>query len=192
MPLQLVTAPTITPFTLDEVKEHLRQFTTDDDFYIQSLIDVVVSAAEVITRRSLYSTTWKLFLDYFPGQGIYMPRAPLQSITHIKYYDTNETLQTMDAADYQVDTVSEPGRVVPAIGSAWPSVKLGRLNAVEIQFVAGYAKRFDLPASLKQAMLYHISHMYDIREPVIVGTIIANIPFSLEAMYAPHRVLRFY
>lgn len=192
MALKLVTAPTITPFTLDEVKEHLRQFTNDDDFYIQSLIDVVIAAAENITRRSLYTTTWKLYMDAFECKEILLPRAPLQSVTHVKYYDTAGELQTIDAADYQVDIVSEPGRVVPAPNTSWPNTECGRLNAVEIQFVAGWAKRFDLPASLKQAMLYHISHMYDVREPVVVGTIQAGIPFTLEAMYAPHRVLRFF
>lgn len=192
MALQLVTAPLITPFSLDEVKEHLRQFTNDDDFYIQSLIDVVGMAAEHITNRSLYTTTWKLFLDRFDCRQILIPRPPLQSITHIKYYDTAGDLQTISSADYQVDIVSEPARVVPIPSANWPTTEYGKLNAVEIQFVAGYAKRFDLPASLRQAMLYHISHMYDVREPVLVGMSQASVPFTLEAMYAPHRVIRFF
>lgn len=192
MPLQLTTASTITPFHLSEAKEHLRVFTSDDDFYIQSLIDAVVSAAENITRRSLYSTTWKYILDDFPRFELYIPRPPLQSVTHVKYYDANGTLQTIDAADYQVDTISEPGRIVPAPALTWPGVEAGRINAVEIQFVAGWAKRFDLPAGLRQAMLYHLSHLYDVREPVLIGTIQSIVPYTLEALYAPYRILRFY
>lgn len=192
MTIKLVTAPTLTPFTLDEVKDHLRQFTNDDDFYIQTLIDAVIMVAQNITRRSLYTTTWKLYLDAFCAREIKIPRGQLQSITHVKYYDTAGDLQTMSASDYQVDTVSEPGRLHPVQNTSWPTTQYGKLNAVEIQFVAGWVKRFDLPSDLRQAMLYHISHMYDIREPVIVGTIIANVPDSMKALYNPHVIHTFY
>lgn len=192
MPLQLVTAPVITPFSLAEAKEHLRVFGTEDDFYIQTLIDVVVSAAENITRRSLYTTTWKLILDSFPCHELLLPRPPLQSVTHIKYYDTDEVQQTVDASNYQVDLISEPARIVLAYSSTWPTPSYGRINSVEIQYVSGWAKRYDLPPGLKQAMLYHLSHLYDVREPAVIGTIVATIPFTLEAMYSPYRVLRFF
>lgn len=192
MTIKLVTAPTLTPFTLDEVKEHLRQFSSDDDFYIQTLIDAVVAAAQNYTRRSLYTTTWKLYLDSFCKREIKIPRGQLQSITHVKYYDTAGDLQTMSASDYQVDIVSEPARLCPVLTTSWPTTQYGKLNAIEIQFVAGWVKRFDLPSDLRQAMLYHISHMYDIREPVIVGTIIANVPDSMKPLYAPHVIHNFY
>lgn len=192
MQLQLVTPATVTPFTLDEVKEHVRQLSNDDDFYLQTLIDAVISQAENITRRALYTSTWRLYLDCFTTREILLPRAPLQSVTHLKYYDTAGTQQTLDPALYQVDAVGEPARVAPLQNTFWPVTQYGKLNAVEIEFVAGWEKRFDLPASLRQAMLYHISHMYDVREPVVIGTIQAGIPFTIEAMYAPHRVMRFY
>jgi uncharacterized phiE125 gp8 family phage protein len=192
MPLKLVTAPTVTPFHLTEAKEHLRVFTSDDDFYIQSLIDAVVSAAENITRRSLFTTTWDLVLDEFPYFEFLLPRAPAQSVTHIKYLDGNGDQQTIDASDYQVDVISEPARVIPAPSLSWPVTESGRINSVELRFVAGWAKRFDLPAGLRQAMFFHLSHLYDIREPVVVGTTVSAVPLTLEAMYAPYRVLRFF
>lgn len=183
---------TITPFTLEEVKDHLRQTSSDDDFYIQQLIDVVISAAENITRRALYTSTWKLYLDAFCGE-VYLPMAaPLQSVTHVKYYDTGGTLTTLDSDDYQVDAIGAPARISPAPTLAWPSIQFGRYNAIEIEYVAGRTKRHDLPPALKQAMLYHISHLYDVREPVVIGTIIANIPHTLMSLYSPYRVLRFF
>lgn len=192
MPLQTVTARTLMPFSLSEAKEHLRVLDDNDDFYIQSLIPRIATIAEQMTRRTLYSTTYKLITDCFPSKEIFLPKPPLRSITHIKYYDFNNVQRTIDAADYQVDTISEPGRIVPAPALAWPSPMPGKINSVEIQFVAGWEKRYDIPDELMQAMLYHLSYSYDVREPVVIGTIQAELPFNLMAMYSLQRVLRFF
>lgn len=192
MPLQTVTARTLLPFSLSEAKEHLRVVDDNDDFYIQSLISRIATIAEQLTRRALYTTTFRLVMDNFSSKEIFLPRPPLVSITHIKYYDANSVQQTIDPADYQVDLISEPGRVVPAPTKAWPSTAPGKINSVEIHYVAGWSKRHDVPEDLMQAMLYHLSYCYDVREPVIVGTSHSELPFNLMAMYSLQRVLRFF
>lgn len=194
MAIELVTPTTVTPFTLEEVKDHLRVVGTDDDSYIQELILVMVDVAQAITRRAIYTSTWKLYLDRFPcaSEDFELPRPKLQSITSITYKDGSGNLQTVPSSDYQYDAISEPARLRPAPGKTWPVTEAGRMNAVTIEFVAGWVKRWDAPSGLRQAMLYHVAHLFECREPAVVGTIVAKIPNSIEAMYATHRVLRFY
>jgi hypothetical protein len=49
--------------------------------------------------------------------------APLQSVTTVKYYDASGVLQTLASTVYQVDTVSQPGRIVLAPTQIWPTVQ---------------------------------------------------------------------
>lgn len=191
---QIVTASTITPFLLAEAKEHLRESGNENDGYIQSLILAVTQCAEKLTRRALFTQTWKLFLDEFPAGNcaIELPLPPLQSITHVKYYDTAGTLTTMAVADYQTDLVSLPGRLAPAPSLLWPSVEMDRMNAVEVQFVCGVATRGALDPMLRQAMLQFLSHLYDNREPAVVGTIISKMPYGMRTLFTPFQVKTYY
>lgn len=193
MNLQCVTPPTITPFTLDEAKEHLRVLHNDDDFYIQTLVSAMASIAGDICRRAIYTSTWRLVLDRFRAREIFLPRPPLQSVTSIAYTDEAGDVITLDTDKYQVDAYSEPARLVPSVyESYWPTTDHDRINSVVVTFVAGWTKRNLIPPGLRQAMLYHLAHLYDVREPVVIGTIAQRIPMTIDALYSPHRVVRFF
>lgn len=192
MTLDVVTPPTISWILLPEAKDHLRVRHSDDDGYIQALIGALTDVAESVTRRALFTQTLKLYLDSFECREIILPKPPLVSVTHVKYYDVGGTLTTLDGASYQVDNRAVPGRIAPAPTLSWPTIQTGRLSAVEVQYVCGLDSRGKLPLGLRQAMLYHLSHLYDVREPVVIGTIVANIPFTMSSMYAPYRVMRFF
>ncbi|NIP96558.1 MAG: hypothetical protein GWO24_25240, partial [Akkermansiaceae bacterium] len=87
--------------------------------------------AEQVQGRALITQTWDLTLDGWPAKGYFeLPRAPLQSITSIKYYDEDDTEATVDSGTYFVDIASEPGRVVLNSGESWPSTTLRPVNGV--------------------------------------------------------------
>jgi uncharacterized phiE125 gp8 family phage protein len=191
MNLEVTTPSTITPWTLGDAKDHLRIRNNDDDGYIQLLTFAIVSIAEKVTRRSIFTQTIKLYLDSFECHEINLPRPPIQSVTSIKYYDTAGVLQTVDPDDYQVDAATTIGRVRPVTGMIWPFPDWGKMNAVVIEYVAGWTSRGQLPDGLRQAMLIHLSHLYDIREPVVVGRPVYQVPYTIEALYMPYRIMRF-
>lgn len=192
MGLEQVTAPTLLPFTLNEVKDHLRVYGTDDDAYLNSIIPAASSVAGVITRRSIAYSEWKLHLDFFPSCGeIVIPNPPLKSVTSIKYYDTSNVLQTLAADQYDVDLISEPGRICQAFNVSWPDT-YRRPNAVEVRYFSGYQTREAIPAGLKQAMLYHIGLMFEQRTPVMEGRSVQEVPMTMEYLYWPYRVMRFF
>ncbi len=123
-----------------EAKNHLRVSGTDEDGTIAAILTAAWKyCEEVLLHRALLPQTWDLWLDEFPDEDyIEIPRPPLQSITSIKYYGTDDTEYTMTATDYFVDTKSEPGRVSLAYGKTWPSTVLRPINGVVVRFVAGY------------------------------------------------------
>lgn len=167
MSLELVTAPAVEPLTLDVVKAHLKLGELDvEDSLIQNIyIGSARRDAEHATQRALITQTWRLRLCRFPSGGpLYVPKPPLQSITSIAYVDGDGQTQTWDAAEYAVDTYSEPGRVYPAYGYSWPTSR-GDPNSVIVTFVAGYgASGADVPEDIRNALLLIIGDRYAQRE----------------------------
>lgn len=129
------------PVSLNQAKAHLYIDTTDTDHdsYINTLINVAVSESERFTGRRFVSQTWKAFVQAWPAcDFIELPFGQLQSVTHVKYTDSDGAESTLSTEDYIVDTDSDPGRVILAYGESWPTVTLYPSNPIEIQFVCGF------------------------------------------------------
>lgn len=198
MSLRLITAPSVEPLSLAEVKEHLRVSSTDEDTKIAMCIAAARSHVEGpygFLGRALVTQTWELVLDTFPTNEIKIPLPPLQSVSSIKYDDAAGDEQTVDTADYSVDDVSQPGWVVPST-SGWPTTFEG-VNAVRVRFVAGYDAddsvsppdlTANIPADIKAAMLLHIGSMFEHREQVIVGQTAVALPWGAEQLLRPYRM----
>jgi len=140
MKTTLVTAPNYYALSLAGAKEHLRVDHTDDDSYISLLIGAATEKAEEYLCRKLITQTWKVFLDGWPCYDeIVLPFGQLNSITHVKYKDTDGDQTTWDSStEYLTDTDTDPGRIVLAYGKAFPTATLYPANPIEIQFVCGY------------------------------------------------------
>lgn len=137
----LVSGPTATDIvTLTEVKNHLRVTGTDEDTYLTSLIERAVNYWRTRNGWEFTTATWKLEQDDFPSgtaDAIRLKRGPVQSVTTVKYFDSDNVQQTLVAgADYTVDATETPAWIIPG-DDGWPDV-YDRTNAVEIIFVAGY------------------------------------------------------
>lgn len=133
----LVSAPTGQLVSLAEAKAHLRVDHTADDGYIQALIFSAVSHAEDITRRKFLTQTWDVSFDDWPADYFPLPFGNLQSVTSVRYKDEEGVEYTVDAADYIVSD-SEPGRVLLAYNSTWPTGTLYPSDPITIRIVCGY------------------------------------------------------
>lgn len=178
--LTLVTAPQFEPVTVAEAKLHAR--IDEDETAIASLIATAREMAETYTRRAFVTQTWKMFLDQFPACSVIeMPRAPLQSVTHIKTYDDADAATTFAASNYYVDAATRPGRIVLRDASSWPDADRVA-NAVEIQFVAGYGGVSLVPAQIKQAVLLTVAHLYEHR-----GDATMDLPETACVLLSAHK-----
>ena len=190
MSLTRLVAPTERLLTLAEAKQHLRVEGAEDDQLIESLIEAAeghLDGADGILGRALVTQTWRLRLDRWPDDEILVPLPPLRSVSKVEYVDTSGNVQVWDAAQYDVDTESEPARIRPAYGYTWPAARLVP-GAVRVEFEAGYGGAADVPRPIRQAALVLVGHLYEHREATITGTIISEVPLAFRNLVAPYRV----
>ena len=186
MNYSIVTQPSVEPLTLSEVKIYLRVDGTTEDNLITALIVAARQHIENYTWRPLCTQTWNLNLDYSEvKEYIGVSKAPVQSITHIKYFDATETQQTVSTGDYQSDVINEPARIhfydLPSV--------YDRMNTMEIRFVCGYGVAASVPDAIKEAMYMLIGHWYQHREAVVpTGSGgMREVPMGVEALLNPYR-----
>ena len=191
--LTLVSAPAEEPVSLSEIKAHLY---VSDDVSNSTLTSQIIAAREYVenqTARQLVTATWEASWDRFPGYGaddirpvgwrfgtIRVPRSPLQSVTSLKYLDTDAVLQTLATSEYQVSTRTDPGRIAPARLKVWPITDPYSFDSVRVVFVAGYGAASAVPARLKQAIKLLVGHLHENREATITETVEREIPLGLK------------
>ncbi|MCA1971241.1 MAG: phage head-tail connector protein [Caenispirillum sp.] len=190
MGLKLITPPAEEPITVAEFKDFGRVDGDSEDSLITALIVAARQRVEKATGLALVMQTWKLTLDRFPFEEIALPLGPVITVDDVSYHDKAGTLQTLVAdAEYEVDTTSEPARVVPHY-SGWPSTKR-MVNAVEIEFTAGFGVAADVPEALTQAVRLMALHLYDQRAAVNVGNIVTEMPLGVADILRDYRAWSF-
>lgn len=187
----LVTDAVIEPVTVSEVKNHLRVTDNSEDALIAGLITSARKYVEQVTRRSLINQTWRLYIDDFPNSdSIELPFPPLVSVTHVKYYDENNTLQTLSGSIYQTDNRSTPGEIELTASGAWPATADEKVNAVEIEYIAGYGSSASaVPSPIRLAITHLVSHWFENREP-FSAVQLNLVPTTFEMILMPYRFLR--
>lgn len=168
-PITVTTDSAIELVTLQDAKDFLRIDHNDENARIDSLRKAARRWCETYVQQSFFTKTLTLNLDYFPSDDkpIYLRRGPVQSVTSLKYYDTNNSQQTWNSSNYFVDTSSEVGRIY-ADNVSYPDL-YDRPNAIEVIYVAGYSDIDDVPLDFKEAVLHLIAEWYEVRGNVIVG-----------------------
>ncbi len=163
------------------LKENLRLDCDEQDTLLDSFIKASREAIEARIHRTCISTTYELFFDKFP-KVIELYRPPVQSVTSVKYYDTDEVLQTIDPADYIIDFNSLPPRITPT--DTWPTPQ-DRTGAIVVEYIAGYGDAEDtVPEAIKQAMRMLASDIYEHPE--------ANVELKLAENKSYHFLLAAY
>ena len=208
--LKIDTAWTTSAVATSDQKSFMRVDFSDDDTLIAELIKASQNVIETYINRAITTQTLSLFLDRLPfysdlklQEGIFtapdleynsnfivLPKPPVTSVTHVKYYDNDNTASTFATTNYYVDTISDQARVVLKTGSSWPTVSQTRnANAYEIKYVAGYGGASDVPEPIVQAIKLLTTHLYENREAVTSLSVNA-IPYTIGALLQPYKVQR--
>ena len=151
--------PVSVPVSLIEAKRALdlgEEEDTELDAEIEDLILDAVEYVEERANRAICLQTWELTMDRFP-RLIELWRPPVIAVSSIKYFDPAGAEQTVDSADYEVDTKSAPGRIRPVQDTFWPETEI-RLNAVTVLFTAGYES--SIPRVARLAVLFALRALY--------------------------------
>lgn len=196
MKLTLNTGPTIEPLTKEDVKLHLRlavteteaaAYTTEDD-----LLDRLIATARIQTEqeigRRLITQTWEYYFDAWPGGDIVIPYPPLQS-ADIAYRLQGDADYDNTFTGFDVDTASEPGRLILKPGESWPTGTLYPDRPIKVTYVAGYGDTAaDVPEGIRSAMLLKISDLYEHRGAVVVGAAVNYLNAAVDSLLRPYQV----
>jgi uncharacterized phiE125 gp8 family phage protein len=215
MSLTLVTPPSREPLDADDLRKHLKIDDTIEDAALVRLCRVVRMRGERATRRAFLTQVWDNFLDGWPqwdgyhggqatepatthlpaGGYVELPKAPLQSITFVKYTDLAGVEQTWPTTEYLVDAPAgeycRRGRLSLGWVKTWPIVR-PTANCIQIRQVCGYGDTpEDVPDILLQAMLMDAATLFTIRGSILAGTRAAaiEIPSTTRDIYLSFRSL---
>lgn len=180
---ELVTDSASEPLTAETFKTHARIDGSGDDAYINELIKATRQLFERETGRILINQTWRIWFDHpflqenigwwdgvrdgalvtTPVDHLDLVFSPVSSITSMKTYGLDNLAAVFDAANYFLDGISHPSRLILNSGSQWP-VNLRLRNSVEIEMVAGFGvASSNVPSDILHALLMATLHWYEHR-----------------------------
>ena len=187
--LELVTAPAVLPISLVEVKAQLRIEHADEDTYLNRLIDVGVAMVDAkgVLGQPMISQTWAQWLPATPAHEVALALGPVQSVSAVKYFDVNGSMQTDTLSNFDIFGRSMNTVIKPKSGFNWP-VAQQRSDAIKIEFVAGFGDAAsDIPETIRHAMLMLIAFWYENRENELIGVTSKTLPFGFADLLNIHR-----
>jgi uncharacterized phiE125 gp8 family phage protein len=165
-----------------EAREHLRIDHNDDNAVIQGYLEAATWHVENFTGQVFSNRVVTLSLDAWPdGDAIKLPIYPVQSITSIKYYDTDGNDTTWNSDNYIADVARIPPLVALAYGCSWPTETLLPVSGIQIDLVAGYASPDYYPPQAKQVVKLLTGQWYEHRED-LQATYLKGLPQGIEAL----------
>ena len=164
--LAVITAPTAEPVTLAEVKQQcgIADEVNAHDDLLNGYIVAARRACEVFLNRQLMTATYDYKVDEFPlwDCNLYLPLAPLQSVTSISYVDAAGDTQTLSTSIYRVLSNREPAEIELKYAQSWPTTRI-ESEAVTVRMVCGYTSAANVPEPIKLAIKMLVSDWFESR-----------------------------
>lgn len=172
------------------LRQHLRL--ENDEVEQDASIDAYCAAArdkvERYLRRRLITQTLRLTRSGFPRRAICLDVAPVASIASVSYRDDAGVWQVVPSTVYRLIDSATPAEIGLVHGQVWPVTLSERAN-VRVDFAVGYgASVADVPASIVQAVRFLVAHMFEHRQPAVIGKSVAALPMSVVDLLDPYRV----
>ena len=173
--------------TTAEAKTHLKVDTSADDTYIDNLVSAATESAQIFTNRYFINTTITQHGDQWADIATLF-KSPVSSTLHIKYYDNDNTIQTLATSVYLTDLTHNPARVGLKPEQSFPDLA-DRISAVQCKYVVGYGSAAsDVPEGIREAVLLTIGNLYENRQDVVVGRIATELPKSAQYLLEQFKV----
>ena len=184
---QVITAASTFPVSLTEAKAHLKVDTTADDTYIESLIKAATQLSEEYTNRFFINTVIDQTCSSFKELETLF-KSKVNDVQYVKYYDSDNSLQTLSATVYDKMLSYEPSQIQLADGQSFPSITK-RNDAVIARYTVGYgSSASDVPEIIKQAILLTIGNFYENRSSVVIGRIATELPQNVKWLLNTYKV----
>ena len=185
--LKVDTAAASPVYTTAQMKTFLKVDVSDDDTLIDNLIEAATESCQIYTNQyfintvvTQYSDNWKEFYSLY--------KSPVVSITHVKYYDSDDAQQTLASSNYVLDNISKPARIGVSVTGDLPNLST-RINAVEVKYTVGYGTAStDDPEGIRAAIGLTCANWYENRQSVITGRTATELPLSSQYLLNQYKV----
>ncbi len=159
----LVTGPTAEPVSTQDVVEHSRIQSRQEDRLLDSMVLEARAVAEDTTWRKLITQTWDDSFDRWTDP-LRLRQSPVQSITSVTYLDADGATQTLSTSIYELGDEEGLGVVRRQFDQVWPTLR-GHVDDITVRYVAGYGDDADdVPYEFKAAIRLMAAHSYVHRE----------------------------
>lgn len=159
--LKRLTTPTDMAITLEEARLFLRVEYTDDDELITSMVKGATVVAQAFINQQITECQYALALSSFQKEVSLL--SPVKTIDSVKYYDTTNTLQTIDGSNYYLMDFGLPNKLIFTEGVSINTYN--RPDAIQITFTSGMTT---VPSDIIQWVRIRIASMYQFREQFVV------------------------
>jgi uncharacterized phiE125 gp8 family phage protein len=154
--IEVLTPPTTEPVSVSELKAQLRLNDDSEDSLLAGYIKTAREFFESYTMRAVHPTMFRQhspFLD----RPIYLMRNQVRAINTFKYWDTNNTLQTIST--YNSDVISTPGNVWL---SNYPTTSTTKCPVAYVEYSAGWDTD-KVPSMVSTGIRLLAAHYYEFR-----------------------------
>ncbi|QQP93560.1 phage head-tail connector protein (plasmid) [Skermanella sp. TT6] len=190
MSYRIITPAAGLPVSLEDLKAHLRIDHEDEDALLFGYLAAATGHVETILNRPLLATVMETVLPGFPCGPIDLHGRTI-AVESITYLDGAEVEQTVNPSIYRLSTASEPGRVYLRTNAVWPATACAP-DAVRIRYLSGFGTDpSDIPEAIRHALLLLVALWHSERLPVSVGAAVNKIPFGIECLIAPYKLVSF-
>jgi hypothetical protein len=177
--VQLSTGTVTEPITLAEAKEYARIDGFSEDALITSLIKMARVHCESYMGKSIVLKTVTIDSFTFPYQ-FQMPYGPLTNEANISKCVTIDENNVETPLQYRVNAGLYPKLFI--LGGA-QSYKF------KLVYTAGFTT---VPEDIKLAVKMMVNTLYERREDVVVGTIVADFPLGVKALLMPYKTYNWF
>lgn len=169
---RLLTPPAGEPLSVTQAKSFLRIENDTEDDTLARAITAAREAAEQYLRVLLLPQSWELVVALPCPAVLHLPAGPATAVTQVRSTAQDATATTVDSSYYRL--------AVDRYHVYFSQIPDG--ISLSVQYDAGsYATAAQVPASIIQGMLHHITAMLDTRD----GS--AAIPPAARNSYEPYR-----
>jgi uncharacterized phiE125 gp8 family phage protein len=169
----IYTQPTSEPVSVDDLKAQLRLNTDDEDDAIEEYITTARQQFEHLTQRPVLAQTIRQYCSRMPSHEpcdrssyegiIYLMKGNVQSVTQVKYYDQDNTLQT--SSTHTTDLTTNPARIT---WQTRPDLSELQANPLYVDYVCGFTV---VPNDVKVALKMLAGHYFENRSAFVTDNL---------------------
>lgn len=175
-PVHIVTPSSLEVVTITEAKEHLKIDGDEQNAILRLYLSAAIKACEDYRQAAIGSAEHELHSSWF-CPSFSLQKYPVSAINSVKYYDEEGNLQTVDSANYRLQSFRQPCYLEFDSEFDYPDLH-EREYPVVVNFNAGWTSASSVPATVKLGILNRMGTFNEIRQISAIANGLTKVEFE--------------